>query len=464
MAVSVFDLFTIGIGPSSSHTVGPMRAARQFALELQAAGSLDRVTRVRVHLYGSLAATGRGHGSHKALMLGLEGETAEETDVDRIPARVAAITEGQRLNLLGRHAIGFGPDKDLVFERRGSLPGHPNGMRFVALAGHDVVEERIYYSVGGGFVATADDAGQAVLVERDTPLPLPFSTGRELLALCDHHGLPISEVMLRNECAWRPEAEVRAGLLRIWEAMQQCVRRGCKNEGQLPGLKLERRAAKLYRQLQSPPDAARHDPLTVIDWVNLFALAVNEENAMGGRVVTAPTNGAAGIIPAVLHYYARFCEGANEDSVIRFLLTAGAIGLLFKANASISGAEVGCQGEVGSACSMAAAGLTEVLGGSAAQVENAAEIGMEHNLGLTCDPVGGLVQVPCIERNAMASVEAINASRLALRGTGRHFVSLDKVIRTMRDTGRDMQEKYKETSRGGLAMHVVSVPVSIIEC
>ena len=464
MAVSVFDLFTIGIGPSSSHTVGPMRAARQFALELQAAGSLDRVTRVRVHLYGSLAATGSGHGSHKALMLGLEGETAEDTDVDRIPAGVAAITEGQRLNLLGRHAIAFDPDKDLVFERRGSLPGHPNGMRFVALAGHDVVEERIYYSVGGGFVATADDAGQAVLIERDTPLPLPFSTGRELLALCGHHGLPISDVMLRNECAWRPEAAVRADLLRIWEAMQQCVRRGCEREGQLPGLKLERRAAKLYRQLRSQPDAAQHDPLTVIDWVNLFALAVNEENAMGGRVVTAPTNGAAGIIPAVLHYYARFCEGANADGVIRFLLTAGAIGLLFKANASISGAEVGCQGEVGSACSMAAAGLTEVLGGSAAQVENAAEIGMEHNLGLTCDPVGGLVQIPCIERNAMASVEAINASRLALRGTGRHFVSLDKVIRTMRDTGRDMQEKYKETSRGGLALHVVSVPVSIIEC
>ena len=337
-------------------------------------------------------------------------------------------------------------------------------MRFVALAGHDVVEERIYYSVGGGFVATADDAGQAVLIERDTPLPLPFSTGRELLALCGHHGLPISDVMLRNECAWRPEAAVRADLLRIWEAMQQCVRRGCEREGQLPGLKLERRAAKLYRQLRSQPDAAQHDPLTVIDWVNLFALAVNEENAMGGRVVTAPTNGAAGIIPAVLHYYARFFEGANADGVIRFLLTAGAIGLLFKANASISGAEVGCQGEVGSACSMAAAGLTEVLGGSAAQVENAAEIGMEHNLGLTCDPVGGLVQIPCIERNAMASVEAINASRLALRGTGRHFVSLDKVIRTMRDTGRDMQEKYKETSRGGLALHVVSVPVSIIEC
>ena len=464
MAVSVFDLFTIGIGPSSSHTVGPMRAARQFGLELEAAGGLERVTRVRAHLYGSLAATGRGHGSHTALMLGLEGETAEGTDIDRIPARIAAITESRRLNLFGRHAIDFDAETDLVFERRGSLPGHPNGMRFVALAEEVVVEERIYYSIGGGFVATADAEGQAVLTERDTPLPLPFSTGRELLSLCGHHRLAISDVMLRNECAWRPQAEVRAGLLRIWEAMRQCVRRGCENEGQLPGLRLERRAATLHRQLNSQPDTARHDPLAVIDWVNLFALAVNEENAMGGRVVTAPTNGAAGIIPAVLHYYVRFCDGANDDGVVRFLLTAGAIGLLFKANASISGAEVGCQGEVGSACSMAAGALTEVLGGSPAQVENAAEIGMEHNLGLTCDPVGGLVQIPCIERNAMASVEAINASRLALRGTGRHFVSLDKVIRTMRDTGRDMQEKYKETSRGGLAMHVVSVPVSIIEC
>ena len=464
MAVSVFDLFTIGIGPSSSHTVGPMRAARQFALELEAAGSLERVTRVRVHLYGSLAATGRGHGTHRALMLGLEGDTAEGTDVDRIPTRVAAITQGKHLNLLGRHAIDFDPEPDLVFEHRGSLPGHPNGMRFVALAQHDVVAERVYYSVGGGFVATADEEGRVVLGERDTPLPLPFRTGRELLALCGEHGLAISDVMLRNECAWRTEADVRTGLLRIWEAMQQCVRRGCESQGQLPGLRLERRAASLYRQLNSQPEAAKHDPLNVIDWVNLFALAVNEENAIGGRVVTAPTNGAAGIIPAVLHYYARFCEGANDDGVIRFLLTAGAIGLLFKSNASISGAEVGCQGEVGSACSMAAGALTEVLGGSPAQVENAAEIGMEHNLGLTCDPVGGLVQIPCIERNAMASVEAINASRLALRGTGRHFVSLDKVIRTMRDTGRDMQEKYKETSRGGLATHVVSVPVSIIEC
>lgn len=464
MAVSIFDLFTIGIGPSSSHTVGPMRAARQFVLALEASGSLSRVTRVRVHLYGSLAATGRGHGSHKALMLGLEGETVEETDIDRLPARIAAIAASRRLRLLGRREIRFDPGEDLVFERQGRLPGHPNGLRFVALADGDIVEERVYFSVGGGFVATADEAGRPVLAERDTPLPLPFASARELLALCERHGLPFSGVMLRNELAWRPEAEVRAGLLAIWEAMQRCVQRGCEREGQLPGLKVERRAAKLHRQLARRPKASRRDPLAVMDWVNVYALAVNEENAMGGRVVTAPTNGAAGIIPAVLHYYARFCDGANEDGVVRFLMTAGAVGLLFKANASISGAEVGCQGEVGSACSMAAAGLTEVLGGSPAQVENAAEIGMEHNLGLTCDPIGGLVQIPCIERNAMAAVEAINASRLALRGSGRHFVSLDRVIRTMRDTGRDMQEKYKETSRGGLATHVIHVAVNVTEC
>ena len=465
MAVSVFDLFTIGIGPSSSHTVGPMRAARRFVLALQASGRLACVSRVRVHLYGSLAATGRGHGSHRALMLGLEGQTPEETDVDGLPVRIAAISEAGRLNLLGRQVIRFDPDADLVFERRAKLPGHPNGMRFVARADGDaVIEDRIYYSVGGGFVAGADDAGRPVLAERDTPLPLPFSSGEGLLGLCAHHGLAISAVMLRNERAWRPEAEVRAGLLAIWRAMQQCVRRGCEREGELPGLRVPRRAAKLYRQLAGQPEASLRDPLTIMDWVNLYALAVNEENAAGGRVVTAPTNGAAGIVPAVLHYYARFCAGADEAGVVRFLLTAGAIGLLFKINASISGAEVGCQGEVGSACSMAAAGLTEVLGGSPAQVENAAEIAMEHNLGLTCDPIGGLVQIPCIERNAMAAVKAINASRLALRGTGRHVVSLDKVIRTMRDTGRDMQEKYKETSRGGLATHVVHVPVNVTEC
>jgi len=482
VAVSVFDLFTIGIGPSSSHTVGPMRAARQFAQALAAAGELDRVRGVRVHLYGSLAATGRGHGTDRALLLGLEGETPEAVDVDRLPARVAAIAAARRLHLLGRHPIPFEPPSDLIFERGERLPGHPNGMRFVALGGcgaggvgtagrdrgrdvgGEIVREHIYYSVGGGFVAGADAAGRPVLVERGTELPLPFPTAEALLALCASHRLPISAVMLRNECEWRPEAEVRAGLLAIWRAMQQCVRRGCEREGDLPGLHVPRRAPELYRLLAGRPEESLPDPLTVMDWVSLYALAVNEENAAGGRVVTAPTNGAAGIIPSVLHYYARFCPGADEGGVVRFLLTAGAVGLLFKLNASISGAEVGCQGEVGSACSMAAAGLTEVLGGSPAQVENAAEIAMEHNLGLTCDPIGGLVQIPCIERNAMAAVEAINASRLALLGSGRHVVSLDKVIRTMRDTGRDMQEKYKETSRGGLATHVVHVPVNVVEC
>ena len=462
MAVSVFDLFTIGIGPSSSHTVGPMRAARQFVLALQASGNLTRVTRVRVRLHGSLAATGRGHGSHRALMLGLEGETPEATDIDRLPARIGAITASRRLDLLGERTIRFDPDADILFERRGRLPGHPNGLRFTALADGKVIDERVYYSVGGGFVATADEAGRPVPAERETRLPLPFASARTLLALCERRGLAISGVMLRNERAWRPEAAVRAGLLAIWQAMQQCVRRGCERDGKLPGLHVDRRAAKLHRQLVGQPAASR-DPLAAMDWVNLYALAVNEENAMGGRVVTAPTNGAAGIIPAVLHYYARFCDG-DEDGVVRFLLTAGAVGLLFKANASISGAEVGCQGEVGSACSMAAAGLTEVLGGTPAQVENAAEIGMEHNLGLTCDPVGGLVQIPCIERNAIAAVKAINAAHLALRGSGRHFVSLDRVIRTMRDTGRDMREKYKETARGGLATHVLHVPVSVTEC
>ena len=462
MAVSVFDLFTIGIGPSSSHTVGPMRAARQFVLALQAAGDLARVTRVRVRLHGSLAATGRGHGSHRALMLGLGGETPEATDIDRLPARVAAVIRNRRLNLLGERTIRFDPDADIVFERRGRLPGHPNGLRFTALADGEVIDERVYYSVGGGFVATAHEAGRPVLAERETRLPLPFASARTLLALCERHGLAISGVMLRNEGAWRPEAEVRAGLLVIWQAMQQCVRRGCERDGKLPGLHVDRRAAKLHRQLVGQPAASR-DPLAAMDWVNLYVLAVNEENAMGGRVVTAPTNGAAGIIPAVLHYYARFCDG-DDDGVVRFLLTAGAVGLLFKTNASISGAEVGCQGEVGAACSMAAAGLSEVLGGTPAQVENAAEIGMEHNLGLTCDPIGGLVQIPCIERNAIAAVKAINAAHLALRGSGRHFVSLDRVIRTMRDTGRDMQEKYKETARGGLATHVLHVPVNVTEC
>ncbi|MDH4109229.1 MAG: L-serine ammonia-lyase [Gammaproteobacteria bacterium] len=465
MAISVFDLFTIGIGPSSSHTVGPMRAARTFASRLESNNLLERVGRVVVRLYGSLGATGRGHGTHKAVMLGLEAESPEGVDVDGIPARIAAIEAERCLRLNGSRRIDFEPARDLVFEKRESLPGHPNGMRFKALAddGSEILE-RVYYSVGGGFVVNEKRTDEPVIAESKVDLPYSFESGEELLALCERHGLSISALMLANERAWRSEAEIRARMLEIWAAMQACVKRGCRTSGVMPGLKVRRRAADLYEQLAGQPEAALRDPLTIMDWVNLYALAVNEENAMGGRVVTAPTNGAAGIIPAVLHYYRKFCAGANDEGVIRFLLTAGAVGLLFKRNASISGAEVGCQGEVGSACSMAAAGLTEVQGGTPAQVENAAEIAMEHNLGLTCDPIGGLVQVPCIERNAMASIKAINASRLALRGDGKHFVSLDKVIRTMRETGHDMQDKYKETSRGGLATNVIEVPVSFIEC
>ena len=464
MSISVFDLFTIGIGPSSSHTVGPMRAARTFAGQLADDGRLADVHSVEARLYGSLGATGRGHGTHKAVVLGLEGETPEGVDVDAIPSRMDAVIEGRKLMLGGRHKIAFDFKNDLLFQKRRSLPGHPNGMRFNALdrAGESL-HEAVFYSVGGGFVVTENELGKPVIGEAQVKLPYPFDSGTELLAACRENELSISDLMLANEQAWRSESEIRKRLLDIWTAMQSCVQRGCGNDGLMPGLKVERRAARLYKQLQSRPEAALKDPLTIMDWVNLYALAVNEENAVGGRVVTAPTNGAAGIIPAVLHYYTRFCGNSSEDGVIRFLLTAGAVGILFKRNASISGAEVGCQGEVGSACSMAAAGLTEVLGGTPQQVENAAEIGMEHNLGLTCDPIGGLVQIPCIERNAMASVKAINASRLALRGDGTHVVSLDKVIKTMRETGRDMQAKYKETSRGGLATNVIEVPVDYIE-
>ena len=465
MSISVFDLFTIGIGPSSSHTVGPMRAAAMFVDSLANEGLLGKTASLRVQLYGSLGATGRGHGTHKAVVLGLEGETPEAVDVDAIPARMQRLEEVRELTLGGSRTIGFDLRSDLVFEKRESLPGHPNGMRFIAADGNGkALIERVYYSVGGGFVVRENHEDEPVIVERDVAVAFPFDTGTKLLELCAEHELSISELMLANERVWRSDEEIRDGLLDIWHAMQACVRRGCGSEGLMPGLKVQRRAADLFTQLSSQPEAALTDPLTIMDWVNLYALAVNEENAVGGRVVTAPTNGAAGIIPAVLHYYARFCPGADDNGVVRFLLTAAAVGLLFKRNASISGAEVGCQGEVGSACSMAAAGLTEVLGGTPQQVENAAEIAMEHNLGLTCDPIGGLVQIPCIERNAMASVKAINASRLALRGDGRHFVSLDKVIATMRATGLDMQDKYKETSRGGLATHVVEVPVSFVDC
>jgi L-serine dehydratase len=457
MAISIFDLFTIGIGPSSSHTVGPMRAARRFVERLEQEGLLDRTARVQVELFGSLALTGKGHGTDRAVLMGLEGEAPERIDPDGVTARIEAIRAGERLALLGRHAILFNEKEDLLFNRRDLLPLHSNGMRFTASTlARETLEQRIYYSVGGGFVVNEGATGEGRLVEDATVLPYAFHSGKELLEICARTGLAVWELMLENEKVWRNEAEIRAGLLRIWEAMQRCVERGCRQTGLLPGsLKVPRRAPALYQELTSRPEEALKDPLTVLDWVNLYALAVNEENAAGGRVVTAPTNGAAGIVPAVLHYYRRFSPGASDDGLIRFLLTAGAIGILYKENASISGAEVGCQGEVGVACSMAAGGLVAALDGTAAQIENAAEIGMEHNLGLTCDPVGGLVQIPCIERNAMGSVKAINASRIALRGDGSHKVSLDRVIKTMRETGADMKTKYKETSRGGLAINVI---------
>jgi L-serine dehydratase len=495
MALSVFDLFKIGIGPSSSHTVGPMRAARLFALRLKHEGHLPAVVRVQSQLYGSLGATGKGHGSDKAVLLGLAGHEPDTVDVEAIAGYLEAIRisspEGTGLRLLGEHRIAFDERADLIFHRRETLPFHANGMRFTAFAADgSVLSERSYYSVGGGFVVSdevaADGARQSVIVPDATVLPHPFRSGDELLLRAAEAGGSIAAVMRANEQHWRSEAEMEAGLLKIWRVMQDCVARGCRTEGILPGgFKVKRRAAGLFAALTaegqrgvslspspsphegqgaaaplhpaigSPAMRGLDDPLQVLDWVNLYALAVNEENAAGGRVVTAPTNGAAGIVPAVLHYYTRFMPGASDRGVVDFLLTAAAIGMLYKENASISGAEVGCQGEVGVACSMAAAGLAAVMGGSPEQVENAAEIGMEHHLGLTCDPVGGLVQIPCIERNAIASVKAINAARMALRGDGTHHVSLDKVIKTMRETGADMQTKYKETARGGLAVNIV---------
>jgi L-serine dehydratase len=457
--ISVFDIFKIGIGPSSSHTVGPMRAAKRFAERLEADGTLDKTAGVKIELFGSLGFTGKGHGSDRAVVLGLEGEDPATVDVDSIAGRIAKVIETKRIKLLKRHEVSLDPADQLLFHRREKLPLHSNGMRFTARdSGGAVIVERIYYSIGGGFVV--DHAG--VPADGSTPadqivVPYPFNSGNELLQHASEHGMAFSSLMLENEKAHLPEAEVRSRVLAIWLAMDACVKRGCEKEGILPGgLKVKRRAAALHRRLKSDP-AGASDPLVIMDWVNLFALAVNEENAAGGRVVTAPTNGAAGIIPAVLMYYRRFLPNADDEGTLRFLLTAAAIGALYKKNASISGAEVGCQGEVGVACSMAAGALAEVMGGTPAQVENAAEIGMEHNLGLTCDPIGGLVQVPCIERNAMGAVKAINAARLALQGDGTHKVSLDKVIKTMWRTGADMSSKYKETARGGLA-------VNIIEC
>ena len=458
MHISVFDIFKIGIGPSSSHTVGPMRAAKRFVERLEADGQLALTTGVKIELFGSLGFTGRGHGSDRAIVLGLEGDEPATVDIDSVARRVTAVEQTKRISLLGKREVDLDPAEALIFHRREKLPLHANGMRFTAYAGTNVLAERIYYSVGGGFVvdhtgAPADGSPPADQIS----VPYPFNSGDELLRLSLEHGMSLSSLMLENEKAHASEADIRARILIIWHAMEACVKRGCEREGILPGgLKVKRRAAALYRKLKGDP-RAQHDPLIIMDWVNLFALAVNEENAAGGRVVTAPTNGAAGIIPAVMTYYRRFLPNADDEGSIRFLLTAAAIAALYKKNASISGAEVGCQGEVGVACSMAAGALAEVMGGTPAQVENAAEIGMEHNLGLTCDPIGGLVQVPCIERNAMGAVKAINAARLALQGDGTHKVSLDKVIKTMWRTGADMSSKYKETARGGLA-------VNIIEC
>ncbi|MCU7802213.1 MAG: L-serine ammonia-lyase [Candidatus Thiodiazotropha sp. (ex Lucinoma annulata)] len=456
MAVSVFDLFKIGIGPSSSHTVGPMLAAKRFVELLSQTDQLTSTVRLRIDLFGSLGATGKGHGTDKALILGLMGDEPASVVIETISQRIENICKESELLLCGGVRISFDPQNDLLFHRDRQLSFHANGMEFNAYdATGESQLQRQYYSVGGGFVVEENAPGEALLVEDETTLKFPFHSGNELLSSCDEQGLSISQLMLENEKAWRNEQEIREQLLEMWQVMQLCVEHGCSTEGVLPGgLKVKRRAPRLYRQLSNDAEL-NQVPLGTMDWINLFALAVNEENAAGGRVVTAPTNGAAGIIPAVLHYYWRFSPGASEDGVVRFLLCAGAIGMLYKENASISGAEVGCQGEVGAACSMAAGALTEVLGGTPQQVENAAEIGMEHNLGLTCDPVGGLVQVPCIERNAMGAVKAINASRMALRGDGSHFVSLDKVIKTMRDTGADMKTKYKETSRGGLAVNLV---------
>lgn len=455
MAISALDLFKTGIGPSSSHTVGPMVAAKRFALALSDSSGAQ-LDAIHVELYGSLAHTGRGHGTDRAVVLGLLGHEPATVPLDHMDAVLKAVADSGVLTLPHGKSISFQAKQHLVFNKREMLPVHPNGMRFTALDHNGrVVLTRDYYSVGGGFVVQPDGPSQGTATDR-LQLSYHFSSAEMLLDHCRRHHLSIADVMLANEAAWRSASETRAQLLELWATMKACVQRGCTQEGVLPGpLKVRRRAPGLYRELCLRPESALQDPLNVLDWVNLYALAVSEENAAGGRIVTAPTNGAAGIIPAVGLYYERFVPGANDEGIVQYLLTAAAIGILYKENASISGAEVGCQGEVGVACSMAAGGLAAAKAGTAMQVENAAEIAMEHNLGLTCDPVGGLVQVPCIERNAMGAVKALNAARLALRGDGTHTVSLDKVIRTMRETGADMQSKYKETSRGGLAVNVI---------
>ena len=449
---SLFEIFKIGIGPSSSHTVGPMRAAADFSSTLAARGVLDRVHRVQTELFGSLALTGRGHGTDRAILLGLSGELPDRIDPASIEPKLAAIRSARRLAVNGVREIAFDEASDLLFLRDRALPGHSNGMRFHAFSEDDEIARQVYYSIGGGFV---EREGEAAGAQARASVPYAFSSADELLRIAAGQGMAIWQIALANEKTWHSEAKVREFVAQIWTVMRQSAERGLATEGILPGgLNVRRRAPNLARRLSQ---GAAGDPLAPMDWVNVFAMAVNEENAAGGRVVTAPTNGAAGIIPAVALYYQRFVPEADDEGLFRYFLTAGAIGILYKENASISGAEVGCQGEVGVACSMAAGGLVAALGGDNQQVEYAAEIGMEHNLGMTCDPIGGLVQIPCIERNAMGSVKAINACRIAMRETGEHKVSLDQVIRTMYQTGLDMQTRYKETSLGGLAL-------SVIEC
>ncbi|WP_308367131.1 MULTISPECIES: L-serine ammonia-lyase [unclassified Microbulbifer] len=460
MSISVFELFKIGVGPSSSHTVGPMVAARQFVQDLEDRQQLRNTDRVQVHLYGSLALTGIGHGTDMAVLMGLLGEAPDTIDVDAIDHKLAQIDQDRQLRLNLDKNIGFVRDRDLVFHKEEFLSRHANGMTCQAYADGELLFERSYFSIGGGFVLSEEDFAQKDQIA--TLLPYDFSSAKQLMELCEKHHWTIAELAMANEKAFRSEEEIKQQLWNIWEVMHSSIQRGCREQGLLPGgLNVRRRAAELYRELSKQPEEERNQGLAILDWVSLFALAVNEENAARGRIVTSPTNGAAGVIPAVIAYYVQFVHnpekhGELKDQVVKFLLTAGAIGMLFKKNASISAAEVGCQGEIGVACSMASAGLAAVQGGSNQQIENAAEIGMEHNLGLTCDPIGGLVQVPCIERNTMGAVKAINAARLALRGDGAHIVPLDSVIETMRQTGVDMRSKYKETSLGGLAVNAVN--------
>ena len=459
MAVSVFDLFKVGIGPSSSHTVGPMRAAYLFCQQLQHRGLIDKTCSITTELFGSLGHTGKGHGTDKAIILGLSGYQPDKIDPDNIDKILDRVETKKSVDLTSSNSINFNYKKHLKFHKRKVLPLHSNGMRFSAKCKEDsIILSKDFYSVGGGFIISHNKLAQQEIIEDSTVLPYSFSSGEQLLTLCESKNKSIAQIMYENEKTWASVKKINKQLDNLWYVFKACVERGLNSTGELPGgLKVKRRAPELFNELRDKPQAALRDPLTILDWVNLYALAVSEENAAGGRVVTAPTNGAAGIIPAVLHYYYHFCPQANIQGVRNFILTAGAIGMLYKENASISGAEVGCQGEVGVACSMAAAGLAAACDETPKHIENAAEIAMEHNLGLTCDPIGGLVQIPCIERNAMGAVKAINAFRMASRGDGSHWVSLDKVIKTMKITGQDMQSKYKETSRGGLA-------VNIIEC